>query len=362
MKSRNFKSAILSLITLMCVLTFTGCTIPLDIFSYDNSDSSISNTAYKNTASSNEEIIDYIYECVKNGTSECDIFVTNEDLINANVWLNAIEGLEQLKCEYKRVKNGFNVKITYTCWDSFAIVKAYKTGNLNELNDRQLTLYNKYIEVLNAITSPSKSDIENELAVHDYLVKNVEYVDNGDSSFNAYSALIKGTAVCIGYTECFKTFMDMLGIENATISGTAGNESHIWNVVKLDNEWYQIDVTWDDPVGSSSDYIDHSYFNITAQDMALDHTYDKNRYKDYEECGTKYSYVKYAGITMVSNTAQLNRLIKNAVNQKLTHLEFASTFTANLKSAISKTDAQFSYSYKNIERNNYTLYSINFIY
>ena len=24
--------------------------------------------------------------------------------------------------------------------------------------------------------------------------------------------------------------------------------NHAWNLIKLDGEWYQVDVTWDDPV------------------------------------------------------------------------------------------------------------------
>ena len=42
--------------------------------------------------------------------------------------------------------------------------------------------------------------------------------------------MINGEAVCSGYTESFKTFMDMLGIENYTISGKAGNE-HIYGML-----------------------------------------------------------------------------------------------------------------------------------
>ena len=35
--------------------------------------------------------------------------------------------------------------------------------------------------------------------------------------------------------------MDMLGIENGTVSGEAGDEQHIWNTVKLDDQWYHVD-------------------------------------------------------------------------------------------------------------------------
>lgn len=156
--------------------------------------------------------------------------------------------------------------------------------------------------------------------------------------------------------------MDMLGIENGTVSGEAGDEQHIWNTVKLDDQWYHVDVTWDDPIGSSFEYTDHSYFNITAKDMSIDHTWNHDKYSEYENCGTKYSYIRYAGVTMISNTSQLNRLIRNAVKNKQTHLEFACTFTTDLKTAVSKTGEALSYTYKNVPRNNYTLYTVTFTY
>ena len=187
--------------------------------------------------------------------TSCNIFVPDPDLIDANEWLTRISGIEQIKCEYRRIKDGYNLVVTFECWDNYAIIKAFNSGNTSQLNSRQVELYNKYIEVLAEVTSPARSDYENELAIHDYLVSHITYIDNGGSTFNAYDAMINGEAVCSGYTESFKTFMDMLGIENYTISGKAGNEQHIWNVVKLDNDWYQVDVTWDDPVGLSLIHI-----------------------------------------------------------------------------------------------------------
>lgn len=358
----NFKKKTFAIISIIISLLFTGCNIPFLSEWQDGACTSISDTAYDKSASSTSEIIDYINQCLINNQTVCELFIEDESLIDANSWLAAIDGIEQLKCEYKRVKNGFNVRITYECWDSFSIINAYKTGSTDGLNERQLTLYTKYIQILNEITSPANSDIENELAVHDYLVEHISYVDTGDSSYNAYSALINGIAVCSGYTECFKTFMDMLGIENGTVSGEAGDEQHIWNTVKLDDQWYHVDVTWDDPIGSSFEYTDHSYFNITAKDMSIDHTWNHDKYSEYENCGTKYSYVRYAGVTMISNTSQLNRLIRNAVKNKQTHIEFACTFTTDLKTAVSKTGEALSYTYKNVPRNNYSLYTVTFTY
>ena len=146
----------------MCI-TFTGCELPFDTIWPEISDNQISNKAYPQSAASTEDIIQYISDAVHNNDNVCEIFVEDEALIDANLWLSSIDGIEQLKCEYKRVKNGFNVRITYDCWDSFAIIKAYRSDSLSGLNERQLTLYNKYIQVLDSVTSPSNTDIEMNL-------------------------------------------------------------------------------------------------------------------------------------------------------------------------------------------------------
>ena len=351
---------ILTLVLLSVALT--GCTIPISFNMSSNSAMTIPKAAFSQSADTTEEIVQAIIASMDSDNNVCELFITDEELIDANKWLSLINGIEQLRCEYRRIKNGFNVRITYECWDNFAIIKAYRSESTYNLNERQLVLYDKYTKILEEIISPNQSDIEKEIAIHDYLVDNINYVDTGDSSYNAYSALINGIAVCSGYTECFKTFMDMLGIENGTVSGEAGNEQHIWNTVMLDGQWYHVDVTWDDPIGSSFEYTDHAYFNISAKDMALDHTWDRDKYAEYEDCGTKYSYIKYANITMISNTSQLNRLIRNTVKNKETHLEFSCTFTTDLKTAVSKTGEALSYTYKNVPRTNYTLYTVTFTY
>ena len=134
--------------------------------------------------------------------------------------------------------------------------------------------------------------------------------------------MINGEAVCSGYTESFKTFMDMLGIENYTISGKAGNEQHIWNVVKLDNDWYQVDVTWDDPVGSSQEYIDHSYFNISDSDMAIDHTWTSDINDANPANGYIYTYPVQAKLHSAGTQYELDRYILRCIKSRSQHIEF----------------------------------------
>lgn len=55
-------------------------------------------------------------------------------------------------------------------------------------------------------------------------------------------------------------FLNRLGIVNYRVT----NDTHTWNAVYLNNVWYHLDVTWDDPI-NSEDILSHDYFLITTE-------------------------------------------------------------------------------------------------
>lgn len=105
-------------------------------------------------------------------------------------------------------------------------------------------------------------DVEKMRQVHNWLINTVEY-DVEFSSEEPYSivgALIENRAVCEGYARAYKYIMDGLGIPCLLVSGVGMNssgetESHAWNYVRIDGEWYGVDTTWDDPVAVGNAYI-----------------------------------------------------------------------------------------------------------
>lgn len=100
-----------------------------------------------------------------------------------------------------------------------------------------------------------KTDYEKIKIVHDYLIDTIEYDEgvSGRNTYDVYGALVNKRCVCEGYAKAFQYLMNELGIENTIVIGTGTNsknqtENHAWNYVKIDNKWYAIDVTWDDPI------------------------------------------------------------------------------------------------------------------
>ena len=101
--------------------------------------------------------------------------------------------------------------------------------------------------------------------VHDYLVNNIEY-DSGITNFTAYSALFEGTTVCQGYSLLYYKLLTEAGVQCRFITGSANGEDHGWNLVKIGDAWYNVDVTWDDTANTNR------YFNLSQPLFSCDHT------------------------------------------------------------------------------------------
>lgn len=351
-------------ICILFVCLLTGCSLSnpkkYTNIEYSSLNNSITSIPYAKVESE-EEILSLIVNSIKVNSDTAYFYTTDNSLIDVNSWINKITGIEQIHCEYHELSDGYNVIINLTYWDNYAIINAFKTGNISTLTDSQLELYKKYCSILNEYTSPTNSDIENELAIHDYLVNNITYVLTDDVMiYNAYDALINGTSVCTGYTECFQTFMDMLGIPCISISGIANNEPHIWNAVELDGDWYHVDVTWDDPV--NSDYgVDYSYFNISNSDISKDHSWDTSIYP-INATASKYSYANVMGLIHFNSQIELDTYISNQCSSQISSIQFTADSNLEIESALKKASDFSSYSYKYVIRNNYKQYTINFSY
>lgn len=202
-------------------------------------------------------------------------------------------------------------------YDTTSISQAYLSGDTSSLDDFQLSIYNKAVQVIDGEISDEMTDYEKELAIHDYLIKNCEYDEglltvlggHGKNAENPYGALIDGKAICSGYTTSFQMFMDMLEIPCKSIkAGDSNNEEHAWNMVEINGKWYYVDVTWDDPVPDRSNRpTRHSYFNVTYDIMAERHVWDSNGYPEannYEDSYTAHNLHKVSDWSEVAQAME----------------------------------------------------------
>ena len=188
-------------------------------------------------------------------------------------------------------------------YDEGRLLEAWTAGDWSGLHEKDRAILDRCREVLDTVVPAGGSEYDRELAVHDWMVGWASYDSNTLSLLpdfredpdngNPYGLLVNGRGICSGYTSTFQLFMDLLGIECITVEGTAygGSEAHAWNQVRLDGEWYCVDVTWDDPVASFPvpDWMAHSYFNVTGDYMRrTDHQWDESAVP--EATGTAYAW------------------------------------------------------------------------
>ena len=160
------------------------------------------------------------------------------------------------------------------------------------------------------------TDYEKVLYLHDYIVDNTVYdTESADMILNKeedipqknrnstgiYGCLVKGQAICSGYSAAFKYLADKLGLAGIRVSGTnkITNESHQWNCVKVDGDFYYIDLTWDDKLSENpNEHLrDYEYFLLNDEDLRLTHTISEGQ--NVPSCtATKYNYFVYNGLYM----------------------------------------------------------------
>ncbi|NLA14198.1 MAG: hypothetical protein GX867_08110, partial [Tissierellia bacterium] len=182
-------------------------------------------------------------------------------------------------------------------------------------------------EILADIIKPYMNDHEKVKAVHDYIVLNGKY-DNNSLYFSDYDLLTKGTSVCNGYALLTYNMLNKLNIPVNLVSGTSAGEAHIWNMVKLDDYWFHLDVTWNDPV-SDRDAVFYTYYMLTEKEICKDHAIDANlkipkSTKEYYDYLVELSYNKLlveTGLDMYNeeNFAADESELKNLLTRKITH-------------------------------------------
>ncbi len=122
----------------------------------------------------------------------------------------------------------------------------------------------KVNEILDVATTLS-SNYEKERYVHDTLLANIEYDESSVNNQSVYSAIVNGYTVCAGYARAFQYLMSKLDIPTYYVTGVADNVNHAWNIIYLDDGYYNVDLTWDDTSNNAYSYFnkDDSYFGKT---------------------------------------------------------------------------------------------------
>ncbi len=96
------------------------------------------------------------------------------------------------------------------------------------------------------------SEADTVLYLHDLLADRYAYDTHpdgeadGEANADAYAIFRDGVGICQAYALAFTALCEGAGLEAHTVVSDAMD--HAWNHVRVEGEWYHVDVTRDDPI------------------------------------------------------------------------------------------------------------------
>lgn len=242
-----------------------------------------------------EDILNIMYSIINSGTTNFTFYCPKEytDCISDIKEITKDKTLLTHLNNFVHPFNSFS-SIEATISDSGEII--IKVNYLYRKEDIE-QIENKVKELINTLITPDLTeDYDKIKAVHDYIINNTEYdLENKEEtkSYTAYGPLFNHLATCNGYTDLMAIFLTEMGYDNYKVATTetlnSTTEGHIWNAVKINDEWLHLDLTWDDPVSSDGkNYLYHKYFLIDTEELitadsnitSKDHIFDETIYSE----------------------------------------------------------------------------------
>lgn len=233
-------------------------------------------------------------------------------------------------------------------------------------DSRTKKIYEEALRINSEIIKPDMSEFDKEIAIHDYIVLHTAYdYDNylndtiPDDSYSAYGVFFKGTAVCQGYAYAAHLMLELAGIDSQIVTGTANGGGHAWNKVNIDGDYYNLDVTWDDPVPNVEGRTVYAYFNVTDEQLAKNHEWEMGDFP--AATATAANYYESKGL-VVRSADEMKARLYAAISSRAESVTFRADYEGNVQADMQEVIfaggniSRYSYSY------NGTVYTVTLQY
>ena len=236
-----------------------------------------------------QDITNIFYTVINSGQETFSFYCPNE-------YTNCIDDIKLLANDQARLSHINNFVHPYNSFSHIettysSIGEVTITINKNYTPEEIAATEAKVLELTNSLLQGNISDIEKVKIIHDYIINNSKY-DSARSDYNiieyksnlAFGPLIEGYGICGGYSDAMQLFLEELNIKNYKVS----SDNHVWNALYLDNQWYHLDLTWDDPVTSNNtDILEHNYFLISTDSLlemeSEQHNFNQDVYMELKQ-------------------------------------------------------------------------------
>ena len=192
-----------------------------------------------------------------------------------------------------------------------------------------------------------ETELEKAIYFHDAISKKVDYdnefvkasstnqdeLEETHFTQSAYSVFCKNATVCSGYSQAYEMLCNAAGIEAIAVT----SEEHAWNKIRVEDSWYNVDLTWDD-----NSTISYQYF------MRSDAVYlgDKQIYREYHTVSDLWNeYLPACTLDTGSTAASVGELPETTDQVSPPEIQISKTILGKYIITLSSTtdDAEIYY-------------------
>ncbi len=225
-------------------------------------------------------LLNIIYTIINSGNDEFTFYCDNE-------YYECYNDFDDIANDQTIISNINNFVHPFNSFQKF--ISSYSKGNGITISfektytDEEIeNINNKVDEIINNNLNSSMTNTQKIETIHDYLINNTKYIKDDNEKYDtATNLLFDNKGVCSAYTDTMSIFLSKLGLNNYKIA----TDSHVWNLVYINDTWLHIDVTFDDPVTNTGEQtlLKEMLFVDTNKLQSLDnesHNFDKTIYSE----------------------------------------------------------------------------------
>ena len=175
---------------------------------------------------------------------------------------------------YYWLSNGIVLDSDYV---NFCIDEAYSKSDYRTQCDASIS---GMLKDFDGAIREDMSHLEIALNAHNFIINRMNYAYESDGktpedaiwAHNIIGCAKYGLGVCESYAETFMFLCKHYGVDVIIVTGDANDEAHAWNIVKIDDYWYGVDVTWDET--NVDGEISYDCFGMSKQYCESTHNAD----------------------------------------------------------------------------------------
>ena len=169
-----------------------------------------------------------------------------------------------------------------------------------------------YLEAIDKAKEEQATEMELEMLIHDMIINHIDYAyvpgtktpEDAGYAHSIVGVFDKTGVVCEGYAKAFQLLANYAGLASIYAVGYGNGGGHAWNLICMEGEWYNLDITWDDAgTGKFYDGIKYGYYNCSTDNFG-NHVYMSSvfpgMYQVPETNATKYNYYEYYDLAVSS--------------------------------------------------------------